>query len=140
MPRYCGFAGFAAPCADGAVALKGDLDEIRIADAADPDLLLPPQMVDTAVPVITGAAATGSALTCSDGTWRYPVTRGLTRQWLRDGQPIDGATAATYTLTNADAGHSITCRVTAANQSGPAGAVSAAFAVAAPAPAPSPSP
>src|SRR6476619_1406535 len=39
-------------------------------------------------------------------------------QWLRDGAPIAGKTAATYTTEAADAGKAIQCRVTATNQSG----------------------
>jgi len=39
-------------------------------------------------------------------------------QWLRDGAPIAGKTAATYTTEAADAGKAIQCRVTATNPSG----------------------
>jgi hypothetical protein len=35
-------------------------------------------------------------------------------QWLRDGQPIDGATSASYTPTTADLGHAISVTVTGA--------------------------
>jgi hypothetical protein len=120
-----------SPCvgADGTVNLEGAIDEIRIADNANADLQPPPAMVNASPPAITGTASLGSPLTCSDGTWRYPLTRGLTRQWLRDGKPIDGATGPTYTLAAADQGTSISCRVTAANQSGPASADSGGLAV-----------
>ena len=111
--------------ADGTVPLVGAVDEIRIGDAVDANLLPPPPMVGTTPPAVTGDGAVGATLTCSEGVWRYPVTVGLSRQWLRDGQPIDGATGPTYVVSAADAGATITCRVTAANQSGPAASDSA---------------
>ena len=56
---------------------------------------------------ISGEAKVGGELTAtvSDGDG---VPNSVQYQWLRDGQPIDGATAQTYRLTAADAGHKIT--------------------------------
>jgi len=64
-------------------------------------------------PTISGTAAVGSTLTAARGTW-YP-TQGVafSHQWLRDGVAIDGATAATYTLRDADAGRSVSVQVIA---------------------------
>ncbi|WP_188043641.1 family 43 glycosylhydrolase [Changpingibacter yushuensis] len=39
-------------------------------------------------------------------------------QWLRDGEPIEGATAATYTLTKADAGHQISAKAVGESTTG----------------------
>ena len=42
----------------------------------------------------------------------------LSYQWMRDGADIKDATAATYTMTEADVGHQISCKATSALQSG----------------------
>ena len=39
-------------------------------------------------------------------------------QWMRDGINIEGATGATYTMTDADVGHQISCKATSTLQSG----------------------
>ena len=63
------------------------------------------------VPTIAGTAKVGSVLTAAPGTWGpAPVT--LTYQWYRTGVAITGATAATYTLTSADLGKTMTVKVT----------------------------
>ncbi len=68
------------------------------------EAVLPPQ--------VSGAARYGSTLTSTVGTWN---TEGLSfsREWLRDGAPIAGATGASYELGVADIGHRIAVRVTA---------------------------
>lgn len=68
--------------------------------------------VATTVPGITGTPAVGSTLTASPGTWN---TAGLAfgYQWLRNGQAIVGATAATYKVAAVDAGKKLSVRVTA---------------------------
>ena len=73
---------------------------------------------NTAPPAISGT----QTLTCNPGTWTGSPAPTLTIEWLRDGTVI--ATGATYALTAADAGHVITCRVTATNQGGSATATS----------------
>ncbi len=56
--------------------------------------------------------AVGSLLSLTDPV--YNLLSGVTNsyQWMRDGAPISGATAKTYTPTAADAGHQITALVT----------------------------
>lgn len=62
-------------------------------------------------PTISGTGTVGETLTVSDGTWGpSPVT--LTRQWLRNGSVISGATGTSYTLVAADAGTNVSVRVT----------------------------
>jgi subtilisin family serine protease len=68
--------------------------------------------VATAPPTISGTAAIGKKLTATAGTWD-PADVTLAYQWLRDGQPIAGATASTYTVAKADAGTTLSVRVTA---------------------------
>jgi hypothetical protein len=60
-------------------------------------------------------AAVGTLLTCNGG-----VGSGFTfeYQWLSDGTEIGGATSSTYTPVEADAGHSIQCRVAVSNSNG----------------------
>ncbi|QWT24834.1 hypothetical protein KPL76_05590 [Subtercola sp. PAMC28395] len=68
-------------------------------------------LIATPVPTIAGAPAVGKTLAATPGTWSpAPVT--LTYQWKRSGVAIAGATAATYTLTPADAAKVITVSVT----------------------------
>ncbi|MFD1249004.1 ExeM/NucH family extracellular endonuclease [Nocardioides ginsengisoli] len=69
-------------------------------------------LVNTVKPAITGTAKVGQQLTASPGTWD-PAATSATYRWLADGQPIDGATAATFTVTTAQLGKAITVEVTA---------------------------
>jgi hypothetical protein len=80
------------------------------------------------VPQVSGAAKYGSTLRATTGSWN---TKGLSfgYQWLRDGNPVAGAKAATLKLGAADVGHRLSVRV-AATKAGkaPGTAVSAATA------------
>ena len=78
-------------------------------------------------PTISGSAGPGSTLTCALGSWAGIPSPSFRVQWLRDAGEIPGATTATYALASADAGNSITCRVTATNAGGSAAATSAQF-------------
>lgn len=89
-------------------------------------LTAPP--VNTALPAITGTPRVGQVLSGSTGTWTGTPTPTYTRQWLRNGTAISGATGANYTLVSADAGATISLRVTATNSAGNATATSAATA------------
>jgi hypothetical protein len=103
--------------------------------------LLSTAPVNTRAPVVSGTPAVGSTLLCAPGLWTGTPTPALTEQWLRDGAPIPGALASSYTVQSADAGHSLSCRVTAKNAGGEKSATSAAVAIPAiPAPAPVSSP
>ena len=62
-------------------------------------------------PTITGRTAVGRALTGTAGSWR--PTPKVARQWLRDGQPIAGATHTRWRITAADRGHRLELMVTA---------------------------
>lgn len=65
----------------------------------------------TPAPVVDNTAPTfGVTLTASVAAWS-PVAQHAF-QWLRDGQPIAGATGATYATTAADVGHAISVRAT----------------------------
>ena len=75
----------------------------------------PPNTPATGLPTITGAAQVGETLTAgatgiSDGDGLDNVT--FAYQWLADDAEINGATASSYTLADADAGKAIKVKVT----------------------------
>ncbi|HVO54728.1 MAG TPA: carboxypeptidase regulatory-like domain-containing protein [Solirubrobacterales bacterium] len=79
--------------------------------------------VNTTAPVLSGTPALDSVLSCSDGAWsNSPTSFGYA--WRRDGSPITGEAASGYTVQGADAGHGISCEVTAHNGGGSASATS----------------
>ena len=89
---------------------------------------------NTDEPVVTGAAAVGSTLTATTGTWSGSVTT-FAFQWVRcdvdgglptgaDCATITGATSSSYTLVAADVGKRLRVRVTATNSDGPTTAAS----------------
>lgn len=78
---------------------------------------VPSVPVNTAAPVISGTRVVGQTLTTTNGSWSNSPTS-FTYQWQRDGTNIGSATSNTYVLVTADAGHAVTCLVTAVNGSG----------------------
>jgi hypothetical protein len=87
----------------------------------------------TGAPVVSGAAGVGKSLSTTSGTWNTSVS--FTYQWLRcaaDGSgcaAIPVATANTYPLVAADAGHRLKAVVSGTNAAGTTSASSAASAV-----------
>jgi hypothetical protein len=71
---------------------------------------------NSVAPAITGIQLEGSTLTSSTGTWSGSPT--FTYQWNNAGVAIDGATASTHVLVEADNDAAITCTVTAHNGGG----------------------
>ncbi len=70
-----------------------------------------PDVTNSVAPSITGTAQVGQTLTAHDGTWGpSPVT--TTRQWLADGEEIEGATGVTFVPTSGQIGRSISLQVT----------------------------
>lgn len=105
--------------------------------------MVPSAPVNKALPVISGAAAAGSPLACSSGSWTgetlslnvgWPLTTPFGYQWLRNGTAITGSTSPTYVVAPADLGHGLECEVTASIEAGHASAKSALFPVASPVP------
>ena len=100
----------------------------------------------TGEPTISGRPIVGSVLTASNGSWSGTGPFNYTYQWLRcpasggggNGEGCDaisGATFRRYTARQADVGHRLRVRVTAANADGSATATSNATAVVQAAPA-----
>lgn len=71
--------------------------------------------VNKVAPKIAGSAKVGKTLKANPGRWE-PKDVALAYQWLRDGAPIEGATAQTYTVTQADAGTALSVQVTATQE------------------------
>ncbi|WP_181151894.1 MULTISPECIES: FG-GAP-like repeat-containing protein [unclassified Arthrobacter] len=67
---------------------------------------------NTTPPTVTGVARYDQVLTTDNGAWTYPPT-GFAYQWLRNGQPIPGATLNTYRVAEADLDQTLSARVTA---------------------------
>ncbi len=66
-------------------------------------------------PAISGTATQGQTLTATAGSYDGNPAPTVTRQWLRDGAPISGATGLSYQLQAADVGATVTLRETATN-------------------------
>ncbi len=92
-----------------------------------------------AAPSLSNAAAIGSTLTCSQGSWApdqpgsqlYQAPNAFSYGWLRDGTEVAGATTASYVPASAGA---YACRVTAANAAGTTAQASATVQVKGPTP------
>ncbi|WP_235735042.1 hypothetical protein [Nocardioides alcanivorans] len=76
-------------------------------------------------PSVTGNPVYGETLTVDDGAWA-PTPTSIDRQWLRDGQPIAGATAATYQPGVKDVGTTVSVRVNAQRDGHPSGTATVA--------------
>ncbi|WP_243059371.1 hypothetical protein [Nocardioides sp. SR21] len=70
-----------------------------------------PATLTGGTPTISGNAKVGVALIADAGSWS-PQPVALAYQWLANGAPISGATAATYTPSAADARKTLAVRVT----------------------------
>ena len=79
-----------------------------------------PPPVNTVRPAITPLTdlVVGSVLALSTGTWTGSGPFTYAREWLRDGSPIAGATAASYTTVTADEGFMVGGIVTARDSNG----------------------
>ncbi|MET1043379.1 MAG: ExeM/NucH family extracellular endonuclease [Microbacteriaceae bacterium] len=69
-------------------------------------------ITNSTAPKITGNARVGNTVSVNTGKWSVKKPT-FSYQWLRDGEPIDGATSARYRVTAADAGTSLSVEVTA---------------------------
>jgi hypothetical protein len=100
--------------------------------APPPPAATPP--VSTGPPAAAGTAQVGALLTCSPGTWSGSTPQSYAYQWLRDGTPVSPSSAAgsAYKVGAGDAGHGLSCAVTATNAAGSATARSATLSVPAP--------
>ena len=94
-----------------------------VARAAGDDAVFttPPPL--KASPALSGTAAVGNTLACQPHVKTTPPET-LTYAWLRDSQPIAGATTAGYLIVSADQTHHLSCQVTVSGDGGSASATS----------------
>jgi hypothetical protein len=108
------------------VDAQSGVPEATLSDTAVVSSAPAPPVSVAPFPTITPSGPTlATVLSCSNGAWNGAVPLSFTYQWSRDGNPILGATAQSYTVTGPDIGHVLTCAVTATNVDGSASAVSA---------------
>ena len=94
----------------------------------DPVIIKSPS--GTGAPAVTRSKKSRSSLSCSTGSWGadypgsfvYQAPRSFAYQWTRNGTPITGATATTFSAKSAG---TYACTVTATNQTGSAAQASA---------------
>jgi hypothetical protein len=98
---------------------------------APPPVTPPAPPSNTVPPGLIGNAALGAMVACTPGAWSGSPT--FSYIWLRNGQPIPGATGPTYAVTAADILTALQCLVTATNADGAVSALSVAAVVPAPA-------
>jgi hypothetical protein len=86
--------------------------------AVAPTILRAPEL-SVADSVFDGVASVDARLTCRVGDYAgtWPFQR--TYRWLRDGEPIDGQTGATYVASGDDADAQVSCEETVDNGGGP---------------------
>jgi hypothetical protein len=97
-----------------------------------PPVPVHPLPVNTVRPTVTGTPEVGQILNSTTGTWTNATS--FARQWLRNGSPIAGQTAAAYILVAADEGEHIAVDITATGPGGEASAESLEVGPVAPAP------
>jgi hypothetical protein len=115
----------------GAMTVTGPSSSLYVVryNANDVTLTASPTPANIVAPTVTGTAAVGETLSCSNGTWSAAPTT-FAFQWNRNGTAIGGATNQTYVVSTTDRGDSLTCTVTASNGFGQgAPATSAAVSV-----------
>src|SRR5204863_2602422 len=98
------------------------------AAASAATVIVVPLPASTRAPVVSGSAGVAKKLSTTNGTWNTAVSYAY--QWLRCAAggtgcaAIPAATAATYVLTSADAGHTLEARVSGTNIVGTSAAFS----------------
>ena len=127
--------GNSIAAAHGRIDMGGNFNRVNALPRSGLLSVSTPMPVNTTAPSVSGTPREGQALTCSPGAWSNSPAFAF--EWLRDGQPIAGATASTYRWSPPMRAGASACRVTASNADGSAEQTSAAVAVESP-PAPQP--
>ena len=82
-----------------------------VSPQTDPVRPMPSDLTSTAAPTITGLPYIGATLTANTVAWQ-PAPVALAHQWIRNDEPIPGATAPTYLVGPDDYGSTIRVEVT----------------------------
>ncbi len=90
---------------------EAESEPLKVAGSTPHDVL-PPEVSEA-----SGSPHEGESLTCVRGAWEGAPAPEYSYRWLRDKVTVIG-TASTYTLTNADRGHAVSCVVKAKNIEG----------------------
>jgi hypothetical protein len=107
-----------AIASDGSIWLYHPPSPSGMVEVLAPVTPEPPVNISPPIIQLGSDLVVGSQATLTTGTWSPGGT--YTRQWLRGGTPIAGATLTTYTFVAADVGLMIGGAVTAGNQDGSA--------------------
>lgn len=91
-------------------------DLLAIGDFTAKRPIAPPFVIDHAN--LTGTTEVGKALKCTPGNYGGDAVTSLSYKWLKDSNPIDGASADAYTVTASDSGGIISCVVEVGNEGG----------------------
>ena len=85
------------------------------ASSATSPVTVPSAPIALTAPAISGAPRVGGTLACSRGTWddEGVAPYDVAYQWFVDGEQIPFARSSAYTVQLGDAGHALSCRVTA---------------------------
>lgn len=109
---------------DGSVYAGGAFETMDFAFATSSFASFSESPANTAAPSIA-AVHVGQQSSCSKGSWSGSMPQSYAYAWFLDGSAIGGAASATYTPTLSEAGHKLSCRVTARNPGGSSSALSA---------------
>jgi hypothetical protein len=82
------------------------------------EVFAPPHL--GSIPKIKGGHSVGEVLRCTTGKWAGATPIDFSFQWLRNSRKIRGAASSRHTVRTADAGHHLSCAVTASNVAGKA--------------------
>lgn len=117
----------------GGIVIGGHFTSMALANQAYlASFSAPP--ANTGAPSVSGTPAAGSVINCATGSWSGSIPQSYAVQWLRDGAAISGATTGSYTVASGDAGHALSCQVTATNLGGSSAVISPSVTVVAGAP------
>ncbi|MDR2453066.1 MAG: FG-GAP-like repeat-containing protein [Bifidobacteriaceae bacterium] len=130
-----GHISFSLPDAVLAAPASGAVDTYKVSITGitgSPSTLSYEVKVFTVAQVSIGSASfSGSAAVDRDmtatATGVTPADAALAYQWLRNGDPISGATAATYRFTAADVGQRVSVRITGAKAGHAAGSYTSGY-------------
>ena len=118
---------------DGTLVIGGSFTSLMAGPAGTVAVFSAPPSPTAAPTINAGATADpGQTLDCASGAWTGSTPQTFAWQWLQDGNSIAGATATSYTVTDGDAGHQISCRVTVTNRRTSTSATSSAVNIPAP--------